>query len=217
MNKIKIAKKQSIDGILFLQGVFKSDCGRIEDFFHERLLHGNDKPKKIYDKLPIVFTGINTWPTSTNLLCWSCTLPFHTKPWFEPQSINPVSTGNVGEYIDSDKLDRSGIIKNKYNINVRGCFCSQNCVMRHIITYSKSMSERLDKKFMLLFLCEIMTGVKITNVDPSPPHTDLVQYGGDKTEAEYKKKIEDLNNAHLRRENELFITNCKTYLNTILE
>jgi hypothetical protein len=217
MNRIKNAKKQSIDGVLFLQGVFKTDCDRIEDFFHERLLHGNDKPKKIYDKLPMVFTGLSSWPTYTNLLCWSCTLSFHNRPWFEPQSINPVSTGAVGNYIDSGKLDKSGIIKNKYNINVKGCFCSQNCVMRHIITYSKSMSERLDKKLMLLFLYEIFTGVKITNIEPAPMFNELVQYGGDKTDVEFRKKIEDLNNVQLRQENELFISSCKTYLNTLVE
>jgi hypothetical protein len=217
MNKIKIAKKQSIDGVLFLQGVFKSDCGRIEDFFHDRLLHGNDKPKKIYDKLPIIFTGLGSWPTHTNLLCWNCTLPVLARPWFEPQSINPVSKGNVGDYIDSSKLDKSGIIKNDYKINVKGCFCTHNCVMRYIMNYSKSMSERIDKKFMLLFLYEIMTGIKISNIDPAPHHTELLQYGGDKTEAEFRKKIDDINNVHSKRENEIFVSNCKTYLNNLID
>ena len=65
MNKIKIAKKQTLDGILFLQGVFKKDCKRVEDFFHERLLHDGSTENKMYDKIPLVFTGIDAWIKNT--------------------------------------------------------------------------------------------------------------------------------------------------------
>jgi hypothetical protein len=216
MSRIKNAKKQSICGVLFLQGVFKTDCDRIEDFFHDRLLHGNNKPKKMYDKIPIVFTGLDAWPTHTNLLCCNCTLAIHSRPWFEPQSINPVSVGTVGTYINVDNINKYEV-KNSYCINTKGCFCSPNCVMRYILNFSKAMSDRLDKIFMLLFVYEIFTGVKISSIDPAPQLTELVQYGGDKTEAEFKKIIEDLNNLQLRQENELFVSNCKTYLNTLME
>jgi hypothetical protein len=216
MNRIKNAKKQSIGGVLFLQGVFKTDCDRIEDFFHDRLLHGNSKPKKLYDKLPIVFTGLDMWPTHTNLLCCNCTLSIQSRPWFEPQSINPVSTGPVGNYIKCSDINKS-VITNKYNINTKGCFCSSNCVMRNILNFSKSMSDRIDKIFMLLFVYEIYTGVKIPSIEPAPQFTELVQFGGDKTESELRKQIDELNNTQLRKENELFISNCKTYLNTLME
>ena len=214
MNRIKNAKKQSIGGVLFLQGVFKTDCDRIEDFFHDRLLHGSSKPTKMYDKLPIVFTGLDTWPTQTNLSCSNCTLAIHSRPWFEPQSINPVSTGPVGNYTVSCTVRK---ITNTYNINTKGCFCSANCVMRNILNFSKSMSDRIDKIFMLLFVYEIFTGVKIQSIEPSPQFTELMQYGGDKTETELRKIIDDLNNVQLKRENELFASNCKTYLNTLCE
>jgi hypothetical protein len=41
MNKIKSAKKQSIDGVLFLPGVYKRDCKKIDDIFADRLLNDN--------------------------------------------------------------------------------------------------------------------------------------------------------------------------------
>jgi hypothetical protein len=67
MNRIKNAKRQTVDGILFLQGVFKTDCDKIEDFFHERLLNGTAE-SKYYDKIPLTFTSLDTWLKETNLL-----------------------------------------------------------------------------------------------------------------------------------------------------
>lgn len=213
MNRIKDAKKQTIDGVLFLQGVYKTDCDRIEDFFHSRLLHETEKSVKIFDKMPLLFTSVKEWPISINLLCWNCSRPFKTRPWFEPQSINPVSSGKVGEYVAAADLVKSGKIIHDYRINAKGCFCSPNCAMRYIIVHSKSLAERLDKTAMLLFVYKIFTNQSITGIEPSPSVYELQQYGGEMTDAEYQKNIDEFSNIYSKKENDTFINNCTMYFN----
>ena len=215
MNKIKIAKKQSLDGILFLQGVFKKDCKRVEDFFHERLLHDGSAENKIYDKIPLVFTSVDTWVKNTNLLCWVCSRAFKTAPWFEPQSIDPLCRGKIGVFLDNNQI--KNIDRNKkYCINIKGNFCSPNCVMRNILTNTKDLSERHNKISMLKFVYELFTGIKICNVEPSPLHTDMIQYGGFMTTQEYQKKIEEISNNYLKVEYENFINNAKQNMEKLL-
>lgn len=217
MNRIKNAKKQTIDGVLFLQGVFKTDCDRIEDFFHERLLHGSDTDAKIFDKIPMVFTDLESWTKTTNLLCWNCRRTIKGRPWFEPQSIDPINRGKPGEFIAVKDLNRSGQVQESYCINVKGCFCSPNCVMRHIQTFSKDLADRLNKISMLLFIYEIFVGNKVADIQAAPLITDLVQYGGTMTEQEYQKKIDDANSALLKQENMIFVNNCKNFFSKLLE
>jgi hypothetical protein len=215
MNKIKIAKKQTLDGILFLQGVFKKDCKRVEDFFHERLLHDGSTENKMYDKIPLVFTGIDTWIKNTNLLCWVCSRAFKTMPWFEPQSIDPLCSGRIGVFLDSQQIKTNEKNK-KFCINIKGNFCSPNCVMRNILTNTKDLSERHNKISMLKFVYELFTGIKIYNIEPSPIHTDMIQYGGFMTMHEYQKKIEEISNNYLKVEDENFVNNAKQHIDKLL-
>ena len=215
MNRIKNAKRQTIDGILFLQGVYLKDCKKVEDFFHERLLHDSHIETKMYEKIPLVFTGIETWLKSTNLLCWVCNRSFKGRPWFEPLSIDPLCKGKVGIFLDSMQV-KNQIKKDNFCINIRGNFCSPNCVMRHIITNTKDMSDRLNKIFMLKFVYELFTGIKINNIHPSPPHTEMIQYGGSKSVQEYQKIIEDLGSNHLKIEDNNFIDDCRNYMSRLM-
>lgn len=216
MNRIKNAKKQTIDGVLFLPGVFKTDCDSLEDFFHERLIHGADQNAKIFDKIPMIFTDLESWPKTTNLLCWNCSRSFKGRPWFEPQSIDPLHKGKPGEFISSTKLNRSGLRDNSYCINVKGCFCSPNCVMRHIMIFAKDLADQLNKIAMLLFLYEIFVGQKVINIQPAPLLTDRVQYGGTLSDQEYQKKIDELNDALGKEGNNTFVNNCRNFFNRLM-
>ncbi len=227
MNRIKSAKKQSIDGILFLQGVYKKDCKRVEDFFYERLLHDSTHETKMYDKIPLVFTGIDTWLKSTNLLCWVCNRSFKGRPWFEPQSIDPLNSTKIRDTQVCDirlgcnsTIDESHIKKqykkHDFCINIKGNFCSPHCVMRNILNTTKDMSDRLNKIAMLKFVYELFTGVAIFDIQPSPPHTDMIQYGGPMTVQEYQKKIEELGSNYLKLEDDNFINNCKIFMNKFM-
>lgn len=207
MNRIKNAKRQTIDGILFLQGVFKNDCDKIEDFFHERLL-GGSADAKFYDKIPLTFTSLNEWPKETNLLCWNCNRVPKSRPWFEPQSIDPVSKGSHGIFVPYDKLVRNQQ-QTEYCVNVKGIFCSCHCVMRHILVTSKNLADRLNKISMLLFIHEIFTGRRVSDIEPSPHVTEMVQYGGSLSESEYQKKIEEMST--IKKPEDSFINSCKSY------
>ncbi len=214
MNRIKSAKKQTIDGILFLQGVFKKDCKRLEEFFHERLLHDSTGEIKLYDKIPLVFTGLDTWPKSTNLLCWNCNKSFKNRPWFEPQSIDPMSKGPVGVLLTGDEIKKSHDV-GACCISVKGNFCGPSCTMRHIITYSKNLAERLNKVSMLLIVHNIFTGISVPDIIPAPVHTEMEQFGGRWTAQEYQKKVDELASHYMKRDDEIFANNCKLYAGSI--
>ena len=212
MNRIKNAKRQTVDGILFLQGVFKTDCDKIEDFFHERLLNGTAE-SKYYDKIPLTFTSLDTWLKETNLLCWNCNRVPKSRPWFEPQSIDPISKGEIGVYVASSKLIRMPG-KTDYCINVKGIFCSCHCVMRYILNNSKNLADRLNKISMLLFLYEIFTGRRVADIEPAPNVVEMVQYGGSLTEMEYQKKIDEA--GANKKYDDNFVVNCKAYFSRLM-
>ena len=172
------------DNILFIQGVFIDNKNEIID-------HPVDaKNKKVYDKIPIIFKDLETWPKSTNIKCWFCTLEFDNVPWFEPQSIEPLVEASSGSIIAEN------ITKKKVSMIVKGFFCSCNCVIANIITHTKILSEVINKTSMLLYLYEIMTGKPTTYVESSPPHTEMEQYGGLLTISEYQNVLKSLNKLH---------------------
>ncbi len=177
MDKIKELSIKKLDGILFLQGVFKKDCKVMEDLFHENLLTSQYSYKEnvIYDKIPLIFTGLNTWKKSTNIQCWYCTRPFSGVPWTEPQSIEPI------EYQQS------------FSIVVKGFFCSANCVKAYIDINNPNPGENNNKTSMLKYFYKIMTGNDISFIQKSPPYTQLLQYGGPLSSSEYQKIIDDAN------------------------
>lgn len=217
MNRIKSAKKQTIDGILFLKGVYKADCKKLEDIFHDRLLHDAKTESKQYDKIPLVFYSLTTWPKTTNLNCWSCHRTFKTKPWFEPQSIGPISTGSVGVFMTGDEIKKAAN-KREFCIAAKGNFCSANCTRRHIVTNAKDLADRNNKLAMLKFLYEIFTGRTATMIQNAIPHTEMVQYGGTLTALEYQKKMDELDLEFVRdiADNDWQKT-CTSYLASILD
>ena len=195
MNRIRSAKKHTIDGVLFLKGVYKKDRKKIEDFFADRLLGEERVEVKRYDRIPLTFTGLDKHPKTSNLACWSCCRHFKGRPWFEPQSIDPVSKGNIGQVIPREHLVKTQPHK-EYCIAIKGNFCGANCVRRYINTYTRDMSDRLNKIAMLKFVYEIFTGRSISDIQPSPPHTDMQQYGGHLTPQEYQKQIDELDTSY---------------------
>ena len=190
MNRIRSAKKHTIDGVLFLKGVYKKDRKKIEDFFATRLLGEEHTDIKRYDRIPLTFTSLDKHPKTSNLACWACCRYFKGRPWFEPQSIDITSKGNIGQIIPRENLVETQVARN-YCIAIKGNFCSANCVRRHINTHTRDMSDRLNKIAMLKFVYEIFVGRSIADIQPSPPHTDMQQYGGHLTNNEYQKKIDE--------------------------
>lgn len=213
MDRIRLTKKSSTQGVLFLQGVYKRDCKRMEDIFQDRLMPSDDVNCKTYDKIPTVFTDMESWPTTTNLLCWFCHLAFTGRPWFEPQSIEPNSIGNVGK-LTTNSTNSTNV--HKIKIVPKGVFCTCNCVRAFINLKTKNIAQLHDKVAMLKYVYEIFFGRSIPDIQPSPNHTEMIQYGGRLTELEYQKLISELDTAYIHELNDNnFASICNVYLNVL--
>jgi hypothetical protein len=217
MERLRSIKQTSTHGILFLQGVFKKDCKRIEDMFQDKLMSEGVKPQetKVYDKIPVIFTSVNDWIKSTNILCWYCSRSFKNRPWFEPQSIEPISEISNGRIIDSHELKKC-VNRKALSIVVNGIFCTCNCVRAYINTHTKDMSDKLNKIAMLIYVYEIFTGKSIPDIQPSPPPIEMIQYGGALTAIEYQQKIDSLDVSYQRElDDNNFASICSMYIRTL--
>lgn len=271
MDRISSLKNaQSYGGVLFLQGVFKKDCKKMEDMFHDRLMFDNtiNKDTKVYDKIPVSFTSLDDWLKSTNITCWYCHRTFKNRPWFEPLSIEPVSesvSSTMPLVMDANHSDKNakskaagrkkGIktktpdkgvgkvddktvvvanrllnvpvtlpdIKKQENrrgvcVGVNGLMCSCNCVAAYINAFTRDLTERLNKMAMLKYIYTVFTGRSIPDIQPSPPPTEMVQYGGALSAAEYQQKIDMLDSAYIKElEDNNFASICQAYIKTLTE
>jgi len=172
--------------VLFLRRCFLKDCGTIEDMFDERLINQTISEdilykniQVIYDEIPEVFTGVETWVKKTNLKCWFCDNCFNGSPIFIPDTV--ITT------IEND-------IK-KFNINTIGNFCSFNCAAAYIELYYLS-NKKTEKHNLLKLLYKIIYGVIIHEIIPSPQKTLMQQYGGRMTCIEYNAIVLSLNESN---------------------
>ena len=186
------SKKMNLDSydqpnILFLRGCFLSDCKSIEDMFDARVMDEAMPEGKLYeskeieyDTLAKKFTTLEAWASTTNLKCWTCDCNFYTIPIFVPNNIERAK--------DSTKLCGS--------MDVIGNFCSWNCASHHINIYFTG-SKRWEKHEFLKVLYKIFTGGVITeDIAPSPPKTNMVQYGGSQTLEEYRAGIYEMSSKY---------------------
>ena len=173
--------------ILFLRGCFLGDCNSIEDMFDEQLVNQSmteceiyEMSNTIYDEIPKTFTTKEEWTKKTNLKCWSCDCNFHNVPVFIPNS-----------------LERSESVDNTYgNMDVLGNFCSWNCAAQFINLYYTG-TEKWEKHELLKLLYKNFTGSTIDEIVPSPPKTQMKQYGGKKTQKEYRDMLITLNDSYI--------------------
>jgi hypothetical protein len=192
--------------ILYLKGITMEDYKSIEDIFEQHLQESVDsKPELdsiVFNKIPKTFTSINTWPKKTNLKCWTCDFTFDTVPKFVPVYIKE-RTNNTNnsscQYCYSNQIVDPTCADCKVlkalpdiEIGVLGNMCSFGCVALYINTnYHKR-----DVAFKLLDnLCELyryFTGKNAHYIPPSPSKTDLVQYGGDKLDIQFRAEIKKI-------------------------
>lgn len=212
MEKIRSIRAKPNDGVLFLQGVFKKDYKRMEDIFQDRLLVEQPAEVKTYDKLPVNFTTLADWPKSVNLKCWWCHMGFKGRPWFEPQSIEPINTN------DSHGIKSTKPVKKQISVPPRGVFCTANCASAYIRGHTKDLAECHNRIAMLKYIYEIFTGKKIPDIQPSPPPTEMLCYGGHLSENEYRQKIDSLDAAYLRElEDGNFSNICQLYAGKLMD
>ena len=185
-------------GSLFLHGVFKRDARKLEDMLRDQLLNEDYcivPDVKTYDAIPVNYTSDETWPKSCDFQCWWCTLTFKGMPRFMPLSIEPISNGPIGNVLTASELKQ--IINRKaILIPTKGIFCTVNCVAAYIYVHIHDLADRLNKIAMLKYVYELQTKKKIKDIQPSPPPTDMVQFGGNMSIQQYRSKLESLDETY---------------------
>lgn len=159
--------KKSKAKVLFLRGIFLKDCESFSDKFKKHILSDvddkGDNLCQVYDTIPKRFTGLDTWPTTTNLKCWFCTCNFSHRPVFVP-----------GREFST----------------VNGIFCSFPCSMGWI--NQQPLNTQWEMKEQLKELYYIFNGKRVSVIVPSCDKTYMKEYGGDLSRAKYIKKIKEL-------------------------
>lgn len=193
-----LIKGISIPKILFIKGIFKKDCTS-DDIFEKRILENsvthhtdvdtisseviiNGESFINYEKLPNIFTDIETWKKKSNLACWNCTLHFTTIPIFIPKVIEPMSLKN--------KVDREKICDQKFSITVEGVFCSFGCARQYIETHNYSIAEKTETLNKLRLLHKLFyNNNKMKELSYYPTPLNMKQFGGYLTITEFKNEI----------------------------
>jgi len=175
------SKKTRPPCILQLPGITIDDCKTIDDIALQKYASdvNNTQTSTVmeikYTKNPSVFTGFETWPRKTDLLCWNCHFSFDRPPVFIPTYIS-----------EPDAPIRIGVLGN---------MCSFSCAARWIlVNYNQKNGQLWRAQDGLKFLYQIFHGVTPKDIiKPSPPYTDQIQYGGHLTKEKYCEIVKELN------------------------
>lgn len=164
--------------ILFFRGVFPEKYDIESMFTHKimdslRITEGIEvdladeiRTYTMFDKIPRVFSTIDTWPKSTNIQCWWCNRVFKEMPKFIPSGI--VNNGDMATY---------------------GNFCSFFCAAVHIDVFLDP-KIRWERHQMLKILHVKMTGMHVDYIPRSPVPFTMLQYGGGSDSGDvYGKKL----------------------------
>jgi hypothetical protein len=197
--------------ILFLPGVFLKDCPRPEDESSEEIIELDadldslatditaleavvvkTRPSiKKYDVIPTQFTSRDTWPKSTNLLCWYCSRSFEEFPWTVPISCskNLISDdSDITDVSDTSLLESANTFREALVMDVHGNFCGCSCSLTYIKRiYDPTIINRHESERLLFMFAEIMTGEKNTYIALADAPTMMQKYCGcdGKTEETY--------------------------------
>jgi hypothetical protein len=169
-------KEFKVPKILFIRGVFLKDCIPIDDIFEQQLIDRLDEEEisvMEFDKIPSIFTTLNTWIKKINTKCWFCDLNFESIPVFIPRLIEPSGGG--------------------YTIGTEGCFCTFSCAMAHINVHYPKICDNVRKRDMLKFLYKMFNDSKVREILASPSKYEMNQYGGSLEIHQYRTKVMAIN------------------------
>ena len=165
--------------ILQLTGVSVDKCSDMDKMANEKFMESGKFPytadTRKYDKIPNVFTSLESWPETTNIKCWACKYSFSKMPVFIPT------------YLSEPDADMK--------IGVRGNFCGFNCAARYILTNFKTNSEIWKAQDRLKYLHLLLTGTYLSDIQPSPEYTEQEEYGGNMTQGQFCEEIKRLGKA----------------------
>jgi hypothetical protein len=167
--------------ILHLTGITMEHYQSMEDIFDRQILDSVEKKPdiiaKTYDTIPTVFTTIKHWPKKTNLKCWMCDFVFEGTPKFVPTYIK-----------DSPARSKESSIE----VGVLGNMCSFACASLYINTYFHRKEQAWKLLDNLSMLYRLFKGRSVHYIPLAPHKTTMVQYGGNMSETEFRKQIQDI-------------------------
>lgn len=206
-------------GALFLRDVFKRNCMPMEErlFAQQHEEEEDDHPSEIkYDKVPVMFTDLASWPKSTNLSCNWCFRECPDLPWFEPRSVEPTVDSNVGVYMSNSET-LSALNVNKRMIITHGVFCCVHCVAAHIIRTTPIRTTLQNKMQMLRYAYGELTGeAPLDIIQPSPSPLIMTKYGGNTDGEDYQRLIMRLSRSEQSKiYDDRFQQMCSIYLHKV--
>ena len=147
--------------ILRLYGISLTKYKPVEDIFDDKIMSKFEDIKVIkpYDKVPILFTSLLTWPKQTNLKCRVCDREFQEVPKFYPSNISTNGNGNI-------------------EAGVEGFMCSWPCVRRHMDSVNKTKHELWNAFERIKVIYTIFTGQIVEQIPIAPCKTEREEYGG---------------------------------------
>lgn len=128
-----------------------------------------------YSKIPHIFTTIDQFPKSTNLLCWSCHRSFTSQPRF----------------IAIESIRAIG--RDAYDWIIEGNFCSWACAAAYIEQHYADTKKWSLRQNLAVVRAQI-DGTKIQLVKPAPCHTKMRSYCGadGMSQQDYSELVESL-------------------------
>lgn len=176
--------KRQTPSVLWLPGVSRAKCQLPEDIHDARMVEaaGDEEMRRAgaqdpFDKIPATFTGMATWPESTNLHCWACGFTFDNAPAF------------VATYVSETE---KGV-----EMGVRGVMCTFNCAERWIEDEYHGDPVtlwRMQENLILAYF--LTTGILPKKIEAAPRRNNLMQYGGSWTPDEFWERLRALDRRH---------------------
>lgn len=183
--------------VIFIDGLTLADCNNIDDQFDRQLLERFDTANRVvkntYDKIQPIFTTLETWPKSNNILCWNCDGISDSMPVFVPTHVKILSETSL-------------------EMSTLGSFCWFNCASAYINS-SIPVHKKTEYFKNLLYLYKIMTGRTITNILPSDLRYVMHKYGGPKSQIEYYESIQKLKESHMLDIDSEYVFNKDSFSN----
>jgi hypothetical protein len=140
------------------------------------LFDGPDHSIIEYDEIPDYFTGVDTWPKATNLLCWSCCISIPSMPWFVP-----ISKVKKVISVSDDDEDLSYNTKEISAFKPHGYFCFPSCVKRYIRRVDDPKIRNKDESIRLLnMVYKEITGKDVLDIPEAEDKNIMMQYCGPK-------------------------------------
>lgn len=141
--------------VIFIKGVFTNDIG--ENFFACDSSDDEDD-LSTYDEIPNKYTGMDTWPQKTNLLCGNCCMSHDKQPVFIP------------DYFSAGGSDKNVVV-------VKILFCSFPCAATYIRrVYTGDIAEQ--KMRGLLYVYTEFTSDQIAYIPSAPQPHEIDIIGG---------------------------------------